>query len=252
MHAQTHAHTEHGGHDGPAGGGDKAGFHGMVLWGADSVYLSHLPMFRMKEHAYQVIIEADLARPDGGPAPEYAADRAAHPGQRLYSVAPADFVLPDIFPRADGRPAPLAAIHGPLFRNRFDQNGAEIAPDVVVDIKNVVHSRKFDLKAPPLENLEYIVFGKPGEIYLAHLVTLPPDFDHIVRINLDHDFSDGSLGRGLPLRIPGRRNDKRQRLATGEGQVPAALLDTDGAEKVVRVEVVDEVFFNDDPADFDI
>ena len=39
----------------------------------------------------------------------------------------------------------------------------EIAPDVVVNIKNVIHGRKFDPTASELKNLEYIAFGKPGE-----------------------------------------------------------------------------------------
>jgi hypothetical protein len=47
-------HGEHEHHD---GGGDAKGFHGMVLWGLDSIYLSHLPMFKAPPHAYQVIIE---------------------------------------------------------------------------------------------------------------------------------------------------------------------------------------------------
>ena len=96
----THAHGDHSGH---ADGADPAGLHGMALWGADSVYLSHLPMMKHPPHDYQVIFEADLARPDGGPATEYAADRAKHPDQKLYSVRPEHFVLPDIFPGPTGR-----------------------------------------------------------------------------------------------------------------------------------------------------
>ena len=129
---RPHMHGDHDHH----GGDDAKGFHGMVLWGLDSVYLSHLPMFKARPHAYQVIVEADLARPTGGPATEYATDRAQHPGQLPYSLAPEEFVLPDILPQA-GKPPNLSTLRGALFRNRFDQEtGVEIAPEVVVDIAN--------------------------------------------------------------------------------------------------------------------
>jgi hypothetical protein len=240
-------HGEHEHHD----GGDAKGFHGMVLWGLDGIYLSHLPMFKAPPHAYQVIIDAELAHAAGGPATEYATDRTQHPGQLLYSLAPEDFVLPDILPQA-GRPARLSTLRGALFRNRFDQdNGEEIAPDVVVNIKNIIHGRKFDPAAAELKSLEYIAFGKPSEIYLAHLITRPPDFDHIVRVTLDNMPAEESLRRGMILTIPALRNDKEERPTT-DRSVSATLGGVDGDQKAVEVTVVEEVFFNDDPNDLDI
>jgi len=199
-----------------------------------------------------VIMEAELARADGGPATEYTADREKHAAQRLYSVAPEDFVLPDILPRPD-QPPRLAMIRGPLFRNRFDRdNGEEIAPEVVVNIKNVIHGRKFDQTAPELKNLEYIVFGKPDEVYLAHLVTRPPDFDHIVRVTLDDVPSNESLRHGMTLVIPGLRNHQKEEELDAIGEVSAVLRGSDGGEKTVDVKFVEKVFFNDDPNDFDV
>ena len=244
---RPHMHGDHDHH----GGGDAKGFHGMVLWGLDSIYLSHLPMFKAPPHAYQVIVEADLARPTGGPATEYATDRAQHPGQLLYSLAPEEFVLPDILPQA-GKPPNLSTLRGALFRNRFDQEtGVEIAPDVVVNIKNVIHGRKFDPAAAELKSLEYIALGKPGEIYLAHLITRPPDFDHIVRVTFDKMPAEESLRRGMILTIPTLRNGKDERPAAGDRSVSATLSGIDGHETAVEVTVVEEVFFNDDPNDLD-
>jgi hypothetical protein len=161
-------------------------------------------------------------------------------------------VLPDILPQA-GKPARLSTLRGALFRNRFDQDtGEEIAPDVVVNIKNIIHGRKFDAAAAELKSLEYIAFGKPSEIYLAHLITRPPDFDHIVRVTLDNMPAEESLRRGMTLTIPALRNDKGERPAAGDRSVSATVSGIDGDEKAVEVTVVEEVFFNDDPNDLDI
>jgi hypothetical protein len=48
----------HGGHPGHGGTGadDTTGVHGMLLFGEDVVYLSHLPMF-MSPHNFQVLLE---------------------------------------------------------------------------------------------------------------------------------------------------------------------------------------------------
>jgi hypothetical protein len=231
----------------------------MALWGTDNLYLSHLAMFGPAVHRFQVILEAELARPDGSPVTEYAADRAAHPDQELYSVHPDDFVLPDIFPGSDGPPR-RSTLRGALFRNRSDglrirvggQNvrGVPIAEEVVVNIKNVVHARKFDLNAPKPKDLQYIVFGKPGEIYLAHLITRSPDFDQIIRVSIDAELPGESLGRGPVLTIPSRRNDKNQRLTGGGGKVSATLRGPGSTEKAVELEPLEEIFSNDDPEDF--
>jgi hypothetical protein len=128
--------------------------------------------------------------------------------------------------------------------------GVPIAEEVVVNIKNVIHARKFDLNAQKPKDLQYIVFGKPDEIYLAHLITRPPDFDHIIRASIDEELSGESLGHGSVLTIPGRTNDKNQRLAGGGGKISATLRGPGGTEKAVELEPLQEIFSNDDPDDF--
>jgi hypothetical protein len=59
--AEMTEHHGHGGHGDHGGNGEKVGdgtegVHGMLLFGADTLYLSHLPMF-MRPHNYQVILE---------------------------------------------------------------------------------------------------------------------------------------------------------------------------------------------------
>ena len=44
----AHQHGHGGGHGGEHGGGDTTGVHGMLLFGTDPLYLSHLPMFGIR------------------------------------------------------------------------------------------------------------------------------------------------------------------------------------------------------------
>ena len=121
----------------------------------------------------------------------------------------------------------------------------------MVNIKNVVHAREFDPNAARPKNLQYIVFGKPGEIYSAHLITRPPDFDHIIRVSIDEELPGESLVRGPVLTIPDRKNEKGERLSEGDGKISATLRGPGGTEKAVELEPVEEIFSNDDPDDFD-
>src|SRR5437588_459881 len=126
----------HGGHMHGTGDerSDAPGGHGMAVVGTDGIFLSHLPMF-MRPHDYQVILRASF-----GPADKtYRADRKAHATTKLYTFAPHSFVLPELFPGQDGKPAHLKKFSGSLVRNHFEQPPAhpekavEIVSDVVDD-----------------------------------------------------------------------------------------------------------------------
>ena len=48
------------GQQGDAGSMEQPMSHHMVVFGHESVFMSHLAMFSVPEHAYQVILEAEL------------------------------------------------------------------------------------------------------------------------------------------------------------------------------------------------
>ncbi|MGV9868774.1 hypothetical protein [Rhodococcus koreensis] len=235
---------QHAGHTHQPAGTDPPAFHGMILWGANSVYLSHLAMIRHPIHAYQIIVEAGLTR-DGLVSDVYLDDRKKNPEQELYSFVPEDFVLPDILP--DGAAPPQrTSFTGALFRGHFEKGGEQIAPDLVADIKRVVHGRKLEVDPPTPKTLEYIVFGTSDEVYLAHLITRPPDFDQVIQVKLDHQIPEEELGRGLRLTVPGRINEKGKRIQQRDGTVAATLHSAGGEEISVEIEPGGEVHFNDD------
>src|SRR4051812_43145450 len=71
---------------------DRPATHGMLVVGKDRIFLSHLPMFH-RPHDYQVIWEAII--PAGAKA-AYLKSLAAHPEERIYTLVPEPFVLPDM------------------------------------------------------------------------------------------------------------------------------------------------------------
>jgi len=114
-----------------------------------------------------------------------------------------------------------------------------------VRIKRVVHARWYDPHAQPLSNLEYILFGKGNETYLAHFITRPPDFDQLLRVNVDHDLPDEQLGNGVRLTVPNRANMLKDKLEEGAAAVSAVLHGADG-DSNVKVEANTEFYCNHD------
>ena len=123
-------------------------------------------------------------------------------------------------------------LQGTVFRGHLERSGSEkILGDIVVDVKKAIHFREFDPKAMKPSHLEYLVFGKGDELFLAHLITRPPDFDQILSVKVSgHAFTDAELGQGVRIIIPestnsaphkikgkGRRWLRRSRL---RGEVP--------------------------------
>jgi hypothetical protein len=235
----THHHPGHSGHHGTSDG-DEATVHRWVVFGADRVYLSHLSMFSMPEHALQVIVEAEFADGDGSPSTAYPDDRRSHPEQRLYPLDPALFVLPDILP-TDSAPPVRTTLEADLYRDHVEKDNPArelIAPGIEVRIRRIVHARRYDPDAQPLSSLEYVLVGDAKEPHLAHFITRPPDFDQILRVTINGDVPADKLTSGLQLTIPKRANTLEDRLKEGVGAVPAILHAADGD---INVEIEPEM-----------
>ena len=214
MDHQAHPH-------GPAGttpSNDPPGGHGMLVVGLETIFFYHLPMF-MSPHDYQVIMEGTLSKQGSDPQRTYREDRKANVKTRVYTFNPVPFVLPDMFP-----PAPkLKKAHGDLFRGHFEKppeypaNPSEIGSGVDVNITNVVFAQKLLPLPTPLDGLEYLLFGKGNELFLAHLITRRGDFDQVVSAEIKgHQFPGDELRRGIRVQFSGKANESSQRLAEGK------------------------------------
>ncbi|HVG18609.1 MAG TPA: hypothetical protein VNI02_06115 [Blastocatellia bacterium] len=211
----------------------------MLIVGQEAIYLSHLPMFKApgfdSPHRYQVILEAGFTKAGANPEAIYAKDRKTHPLTRIYTLNPEEFILPSLISPA-ATPA-LNKFKANVFRGHLEKSGKKLLiTDAEVSVKNVIHFREFDPNAASLTQLEYILFGKGKELFLAHFITRPPDFDQVLSISImDHTFSDDELRKGLRV-VFSRPNTVSQRLlekqeATGE------VKDASGASGPLRVKV---------------
>lgn len=230
---------EHG-HESPA-------FHGMVLFGEQTAYLAHLPMF-MSPHDYQAIFEVTFSKEGTNPLAAYVEDRRTHPKARMYGFAPIinqtdddpltdAFILTDLVTPAnphDPQSPPIrSSFKGDIYRGHFEtfheheKGGPKILDEVVAHVTNAVVFRKFDPHARELPQLEYFLFGTAQQLFLAHVITGPPDFDQVLGVQVDdHHFTDEELRQGFLVTFPGRDNSAEQKIneqeeVTGQVQVPA-------------------------------
>jgi hypothetical protein len=236
------------GQQGDAGSMERPMSHHMVVFGHETVFMSHLSMFSVPEHAYQVILEAELTGAHSDPQQIFQQDWAAHPEVAFYTFAPEPFVLSDLLATA-GQPPKATTFTGDLWRNHLEKpesDPVKIASHVTVNVKNVVHGRRFDLDAPPLTELEYILFGRGQEVYLAHLITRPPDFDQLIRVTISPAFSDGDLSGGHIVTVDGHGNTEDERIQPSGQASVAATVNTGTTSVNVKIDPVGEFYFNND------
>jgi len=219
---------------------DPPATHGMLLFGENSIYLSHLPMFSMAVHRYQVILEVTLTKAGGDAQASYVQDRRRHPSTRIYTFEPERFVLPDLDPTN----SKISSFKGTIFRGHFERGGQSINENVVANVTRVVHFRKFDSQAAGLPQLEYFLFGKGPDLFLAHLITKPPDFDQVISVKqTDVKFTDEELSKGAPIIFPGKANTQRQKIKPAQ-QVTGQVKDVGGgAPKAVKLQSGVQFYF---------
>lgn len=238
---------------------DDPATHNMLLVGERTAYLSHLPMFVglnddktdfRTPHRYQVIFEAAFSEGNRNLTDVYIADRKKNPAVKMYTFNPADFVLPDLDPTGS---SPLRRFRGnALVRGHLERGGTAFVGNFRrppadgafdVSVVNVVHFHKFVPGAAKPTQLQYILFGKGPEIFLAHLITAPPDFDQIMSVRVTgQQFTDAELSRGITVTFPGRANTSRARLKE-KVRASGTFLSGGANPKPLQVEVLREFYF---------
>jgi hypothetical protein len=226
---------------------DPPATHNMVVVGEDTVYLSHLPMFQKEggspmPHRYQVILEVTFANQEG-----YVKDRREHQTTKIYTLNPEVFVLPELV-SADPQHQPRRSFKAKeIFRGHLERNDSvSILQDVEVSVKQVCHFREFDPKAQKSPQLEYVLFGNGQELFLAHLIAAPPDFDQILAVKVtDHEFTNEELAKGIPVVFPETTNAAASRLREKQQVAGEMKVDTAPAPQKIQVEVNRELYFEE-------
>jgi hypothetical protein len=215
MTDHDHHHDGHGGH----GEGGTMGVHGMLLFGGDALYLSHLPMFA-SPHNFQVILEVGF---DDAASAALRAD-----GDGLHTFEPAVFPITELDPGGDG--PTRSSIPGTIYRGHFERGGAPIATGAVAEVHQVVCFDELDVEAKhaPDRDLGYLCFGRAGQFHLAHRITARPDFDQLLTVELVPGTVTDPAGRPIgeevtggfdhaePVLVRGRTDTPEDRLAPGE------------------------------------
>ncbi|MBO3749846.1 hypothetical protein J5X84_27515 [Streptosporangiaceae bacterium NEAU-GS5] len=152
----------------------------LLVVGDHRLYFSHLPMFSMPEHRFQVLLEVTL----GEEVEEVLRTDAKTTGNDTYTFEPRRFPIVELDP-ADGGPVRTSMV-GTIFRGHFERGGESIAEDVTARIQRVAHFRPLDPQAhhDNAGRLSYLCFGGAGDLFLAHKITARPDFDQVVRVHM--------------------------------------------------------------------
>jgi hypothetical protein len=222
--------------------------------GERTVYLSHLPMFQEKgqrpmPHRYQAILEATFTKQE-----DYAKDRRAHPATTIYTLNPENFVLPGL--AAQLQPLQFFTANK-VFRGHLERDGSvPVLEDVGVTVTKVIHFREFDPKAKKPGQLEYLLFGKGGELFLAHRIVGPPDFDQVLSVKaVEPALTDAELAQGVTVVFPGTRNTAVGRLGIKKVAGEATVAGSPAVHKKIQVDVGRELYFEEGelkvPATFD-
>ncbi|HZF14159.1 MAG TPA: hypothetical protein VFE33_35635 [Thermoanaerobaculia bacterium] len=229
---------------GAAPSGDPSATHNMLVVGERTVYLSHLPMFQEKgrlpmPHRYQAILEATFVQQEN-----YAKDRQAHPATTIYMLNPQEFVLPDLVSQRQ----PLQSFKAKeVVRGHLERKGnVPILEDVPVAVTRVIHFREFDPKAKKPVQLEYLLFGKGGELFLAHRIVGPPDFDQVLSVKaVEPALTDEELAQGVTVIFPGTKNTVTGRLGVKKVSGEATLAGSPTVHKKIQVDVGKELYFEE-------
>jgi hypothetical protein len=129
-----------------------------------------------------------------------------------------------------------------------------ILNNISADISRVIHS---ELKSRPKGiRLEYLLFGKGNEVFLAHLLTRAPDFDQILAVRLEGvQLTDEQLGTALTVTLPKKANKATERLKAAQQVEGVIKSGTREPARKVTIDVVRELYFEEGelrlPADFD-
>jgi hypothetical protein len=188
--------------------------HGQLLLGQRISY--HLPVFMTDPwahpHNFQVVLE--LALPAEAEA-AIAADQAAHP-DRIYTAVPPAFSQTSLVIDVPGHPPKDSFGELDVFRNHFERSDRVEIVRAPARIVRVLHFRELAPDLPKPTALAYVMFGSGDGLFLAHLLSAPPDFDQVLKVEVDGSSAEMDMTAGWSLDFPTRSNKVEDRLKGGE------------------------------------
>jgi len=110
------------------------------------------------------------------------------------------------------------SFRGTVFRGHLERGGTRIEglTDTQINIKKIIYSQQFGPGLDKSDHLEYILFGNGPELFLAHVIAAPPDFDQILSVKIDNAPTPDEIAAGVRVQVLGRRNSASERIKAGE------------------------------------
>jgi hypothetical protein len=202
--------------------------HGQLMLGQNILY--HLPVFMTDPwshpHNFQVVLE--VALPDDARA-EIAADQAAHPDS-IYTAVPPVFAQTSLAIDVAGHPRKDSFRELDVFRNHFERPDRVDIVRAPAQIDRVLHFRELAPDLPKPAELAYLMFGSGDRLFLARMLSAPPDFDQVLEVDIG-SAPEIDPTAGLSLSFVTRSNKVEDRLQVGE----EVSCTTDGGPISVRV-----------------
>ena len=163
---------------------DAPGQHGFFMFGTETLYLSHMPMFTMEKHMYQVVLRGTLPE---DVMDAYRAGRAQDPTPwNLTNTSSDEYALPQL------KSGELKSFKVDVYKDYSNDEAAPVEPPfasgVTLQVDEVVHFRHFDFDIPAPDHMTYLLLGRSGEAHLSHYISRDPDFQHIVTLGTVPDW----------------------------------------------------------------
>ena len=104
----------------------------------------------------------------------------------------------------------------------------------------------FDPRAKKPAELEYILFGKGTELFLAHAIFAPPDFDHCLSVKLaGAELTEKDFAQDIRVVVPGRKNVAAERLREKQRVEATLRIGPAGSPAKVQLEAGAEFYFEE-------
>lgn len=189
--SQFHASQDHQHHH---SGSVAPAVHGMVIFGSETLYASHIPMF-MSPHDWQALFKVTLSHPTSDAMALYKAARGfdGDPtgAQVQLTLKPKPFVLPDLL---EGK---VQSFEADLYLGNFEAGGKKLLGGISVKVEKVLAMQHLAAETKALASLSYFLLQDGEKGYLVHQISAPDNFDHILEVNLQSSFP--AAGGGLPI-----------------------------------------------------
>ncbi len=176
-----------------SGFADEHAVHGMLLFGQDASYVSHLPMFH-SPHDYQFIASVELAETGAGKTVSHY--QRLRNSNSIFTIAPKPMDLSEV---VSGKKTSFEVT---IYKGHFERGGTPLGA-AIVKVKQILIGQKIAREQGL--STEFLSFGSAQDYYLAHVITGQPTYDAIYKTSAPARIYFPPCGRALcpePIRLP--------------------------------------------------